>query len=71
MIYQWYTEVYVAEIHYFISDDLCPTVCCYEAGRDGKCTFTLPHYNNTQIILVNNTYAATQETNLAAVICTN
>lgn len=53
MIYHWYTEVYVAEIHYFISDDLCPTVSYYEACRDGKFTSTLQHYNNTQIILVN------------------
>lgn len=53
MIYHWYTEVYVAEIHYYISDDLSPTLSYYEAGRDGKFTFTLPHCNNTQIILVN------------------
>lgn len=53
MIYHWYTEMYFAEIHYFISDDLRPTESYYEAGRDGKFTFTVPHYNNTQIILVN------------------
>lgn len=35
-----------AQIHYFISDDLRPTVSYYEAGRDGKFTFTLPQYTN-------------------------
>lgn len=53
MIYHWYTEINVNKkaIHSFFSDDLRPTVSHYEAGRDEKCTFTLP-LKNMQFILV-------------------